>query len=105
MHHCVECLLGEQLVEQGAVPDVALDQCSVEHRIPVASAEVVQRGDVATLASQVFDHVGTDVTGTAGDQYAKLLRWHVFLLLIQVGRRCPSGSAPADLTSPSENEV
>lgn len=68
VHHCIKAVPGEQLAQQGAVTHIALYQFTVQHRIAVAAAQVVQGGHPATLSRQVLDHVGADVTGSADDE-------------------------------------
>jgi hypothetical protein len=72
VHQRVKLPFREQAVEKGAVSGVGFHQVPMEHRIPEATAEVVQRGDVATLACQVLDHVRAEIAGDTGDQDAKL---------------------------------
>jgi hypothetical protein len=63
-------VLGEDLVEEGGVVEVALDEgdAVVGEGVEVAVDEVVEDDDGFTEAEEVLDGVGADVTGTAGDE-------------------------------------
>ena len=63
-------VLGEDLVEEGGVVEVALDEgdAVVGEGVEVAVDEVVEDDDGFAEAEEVLDGVGADVAGAAGDE-------------------------------------
>ena len=69
VHHRVEAVLGEQLIEQIRVTGVADDQFSRRHRLRKPGGKVVQSDDSLTRCAELTNHVAADVTGAASHEY------------------------------------
>ena len=75
MHHAIKAVGAEKGFQRGLVCQVAQHELSTQHRIAVACREIVVGDDIATLAEQVLDHVGADITRAAHDKDADWERW------------------------------
>ena len=71
----VEPMLGEQLIDQRAVADVALDEAGVGHAVQAGAVarigQRVQHHDhvVGAGGAAVADVIAADETGAAGDEH------------------------------------
>ncbi len=68
MHHRIKAVGGEQARQHGPVGQIAHDQLSSQHGIPVAMAQVVEHHNVVSRLGKSQHHVRADIAGSANDQ-------------------------------------
>ena len=71
MDHQLGPEVGERLLDEGRIRDVALAQLQAGHfghHLALAGGEVVQHQDLVALGQPVLDEVGSEAAGAAGQQ-------------------------------------
>ena len=68
VHHGVDIVGGEDLVEHLRVAGIADDEVAVQHGLAEAGRQVVEHDDPLTGLAELAHDVRADVAGSSGDQ-------------------------------------